>query len=198
MKLLCISGFLGSGKTTVLLQVAAALARADQAVAIVENEIGDIGVDGNAVSELGMPVRELLGGCVCCTLQAGLVETLHSIASEIAPDWVVMEPTGLASPRDLVKAVRSWVPEVDDVLVLTVVDAARFGVLLEVAAPLIEAQIEAASVVALNKVDEVDTSELADIEASVKAFNSSATVHSICAIRQDVALTLLQALQVPA
>lgn len=197
MKLLCISGFLGSGKTTILLQMAAARAHSDQSVAIVENEIGEIGVDGDVVSELGVPVRELFGGCVCCTLQAGFVETLHDVATEIAPDWVIIEPTGLAAPGDLVKAVRSWAPEVDDVLVLTVVDAARIGVLSEVAAPLIEAQIQAASVVAVNKVDQVDDVALADVEAAVRALNPSAAVHSICAARHEVALTLLQALHVP-
>ena len=89
-------------------------------------------------------------------LRAGLVETLHDIAAEIAPDWVIMEPTGLASPGDLVEAVRSWAPEVDDIRVLTVVDAGRLDLLMDVAAPLIEAQIKAGSVVAVNKIDEVD------------------------------------------
>ena len=62
MKLLCIGGFLGSGKTTILMQVAHALVGAGRTVVIVENEIGEIGVDGDIVSELGIPVRGLFGG----------------------------------------------------------------------------------------------------------------------------------------
>ena len=196
MKLLCISGFLGSGKTTILVQVARALVGAGRTVAIVENEIGEIGVDGDIVGELGIPVRELLGGCVCCTLKAGLVETLHDVAAEIAPDWVIMEPTGLASPGDLVDAVRSWAPEADDIRVLTVVDAGRLDILMDVAAPLIEAQIKAGSVVAINKIDDADDALLAAVESKVRALNPSAAVHRVSATTGDVAVLLLGALRV--
>jgi G3E family GTPase len=197
VKLLCIGGFLGSGKTTILMQVAHALVSAGRTVVIVENEIGEIGVDGDIVSEFGIPVRELFGGCVCCTLKADLVGTLRDIASGIAPDWVIMEPTGLASPSDLVDAVQSWSPEVDDTRVLTVVDAARLDILMDVAAPLIEAQIMAGSVVAVNKVDEVDSVTLDHVESEVRALNPSAAIHTICAAEGDVAVILLRALQVP-
>jgi G3E family GTPase len=196
VKLLCIGGFLGSGKTTILMQVAHALVGAGRTVVIVENEIGEIGVDGDIVSELGIPVRELFGGCVCCTLKAGLVGTLRDIAAGIAPDWVIIEPTGLASPSDLVDAVQSWAPEVDDIRVLTVVDAARLDILLDVAAPLIEAQIKAGSVVAVNKVDEVDSVTLDYAESVVRALNPSAAIHAISAAGDDVAVILLRALQV--
>ena len=196
MRLLCVCGFLGSGKTTILMQAARALAGAGQSVAIVENEIGEIGVDGDVVSELGVPVRELFGGCVCCSLRSGLVEALHDIAADVAPDWVIMEPTGLASPGDLVQAVESWSPEVDDVRVLTVVDAARLDMLMDVVAPLIEAQIKAGSVIAVNKIDEVDDATLADVEARVRALNPSAAVRAVSAAAGDVAVMLLHELRV--
>jgi G3E family GTPase len=196
VKLLCVSGFLGSGKTTILMQAARALVGAGQSVAIVENEIGEIGVDGDVVSELGMPVRELFGGCVCCSLRSGLVETLHDIAAEVAPDWVIMEPTGLALPGDLVDAVKSWAPEVDDVRVLTVVDAVRLDMLMDVAAPLIEAQIKAGSVIAVTKIDEVDDATLADVDAKVRALNPSAVVRAVSAAAGDVAVMLLRDLRV--
>ena len=81
MKLLCIAGFLGSGKTTVLLELARTMTQSGLQLAIVENEIGDVGVDGGYVREAGLPVQELFGGCICCTLQTGLVETLRALAA---------------------------------------------------------------------------------------------------------------------
>jgi len=106
VKLLCIAGFLGSGKTTVLLELARTMTQSGLQLAIVENEIGDVGVDGGYVREAGLPVQELFGGCICCTLQTGLVETLRALELQYAPDWVVVEPTGLAAPGDLMKTVR--------------------------------------------------------------------------------------------
>ncbi|MEI6502915.1 MAG: GTP-binding protein [Armatimonadota bacterium] len=96
MRLLSISGLLGSGKAAIPVQAAHALVHAGQSVAIVENEVGEIGVDGDVVRELGIPVRDLSGGCVCCSLRSCHVETLHDIAAQVAPDRVIMEPTGLA------------------------------------------------------------------------------------------------------
>ena len=73
MNVLCIAGFLGSGKTTILLEVARSLTEDGVRVAVIENEIGEVGVDGGYVREQGLPVQELFGGCICCTLQIGLV-----------------------------------------------------------------------------------------------------------------------------
>ena len=86
MRVLCIAGFLGSGKTTMLLRLARTMAEDGLRLAIVENEIGEIGVDGGYVREAGLPVRELFGGFICCTLQTGLVETLRTIEAEYDPD----------------------------------------------------------------------------------------------------------------
>jgi G3E family GTPase len=196
VRLLCIGGFLGSGKTTILLQLARSLAASGKSVAIVENEIGEIGVDGEIVAALGLPVRELFGGCVCCTLQVGLTEALRDLSERLAPDWVIVEPTGLASQGDLVDVVRSWSPEIDDVLVLTVVDSARFAVLAEVAAPLIEAQIKAADVIVVNKTDEVDGATLERVRSALTALHPTAPLIAASATSSDVAGPVLGALRV--
>ena len=115
-----------------------------------------MGIDGGYVREQGLPVQELFGGCICCTLQAGLVETLLAVESRYAPDLVIVEPTGLAAPGDLLGVVVDNCPDVDIIRVLTLVDASRWPMLLEIVEPLVTAQLEAADVVAVNKVDEVD------------------------------------------
>ncbi len=176
MNILCIAGFLGSGKTTVLLEVARAMTEAGWRLAVIENEIGEIGVDGGYVREQGLPVQELFGGCICCTLQSGLVETLRTVESRYSPDWVLIEPTGLAAPADLLGVVVDNCPDIDMIRVLTLVDAARWPMLLEVVEPLVTAQLEAADIVAVNKVDEVDDEALAAVMKSVRALAGKATV----------------------
>jgi G3E family GTPase len=181
VRVLCIAGFLGSGKTTLLLHLARMMTEAGYRLAVVENEIGEIGVDGGAVRDAGLPVRELFGGCICCTLQIGLVGTLRALEAEYDPDWVIVEPTGLAAPGDITATVRELMPHLDGVRVLTLVDAARWEMLIAVASPLIEAQIAEADVIAINKVDVVDDVTLEEVEAAVRRSNAAAPIFPIAA-----------------
>ncbi len=193
MNVLCIAGFLGSGKTTILLEVARALAGDGAGLAVIENEIGEVGVDGGYVREQGLPVRELFGGCICCTLQVGLVETLVAVRETYAPDWVIIEPTGLAAPGDILGLVVDHVPDLDVVRVLTVVDAARWPMLLEVVEPLVTSQLQSADVVAVNKVDEVDDDALAAVLESVTALAAGATILPVSATTGAGMRSLLRA-----
>ena len=195
MNVLCIAGFLGSGKTTVLLEVARAFVEDGSSLAVIENEIGEVGIDGGYVREQGLPVQELFGGCICCTLQAGLVETLRAVRDTYDPDWVVIEPTGLAAPGDILGLVVDHVPDLDTVRVLTVVDAARWPMLLEVVEPLVTAQLESADVVAINKMDAVHEEELASVLASVRALAGDAVVLIVSAQTGAGMPRLLRAVQ---
>lgn len=181
MNVLCIAGFLGSGKTTVLLEVARALTEAGERLAVIENEIGEVGVDGGYIREHGLPVQELFGGCICCTLQVGLVETVRAVSDAYGPDWVVVEPTGLAAPGDILGLLVDNVPGLGLVRVLTVVDAARWPMLLEVVEPLVVSQLESADVVAVNKVDEVDDAALAAVLEGVTALAGRAVILPVSA-----------------
>ena len=181
VNVLCIAGFLGSGKTTVLLEVARAMSARGAQLAIIENEIGEVGVDGGYVREQGLPVQELFGGCICCTLQVGLVETLRAVETRYEPDWVIIEPTGLAAPGDILGLVVDNCPHVDTIRVLTLVDAPRWPMLLEIVEPLVTAQLEAADIVAVNKVDQVDEKALEAVMDSVRALAGKATVLPVSA-----------------
>ena len=176
MKLLVIAGFLGSGKTTVLLDLARRMTEDGLSLAIVENEIGEIGVDGEVVRHHGLAVRELFGGCICCTLQAGLAQMLREIEAEFDPDWAVVEPTGLAAPGDVTRTVLELLPSIHSATVLTLVDAERWEMLIEVVEPLVTAQIEAAGVIAINQVDAVDEAAATAVTAAVRGLNSRAPI----------------------
>ncbi len=174
MRLLCIAGFLGSGKTTLLLELARRFTEASQTIVIIENEIGEIGVDGNVVGALGLPVREVFGGCVCCTLQTGLVDALREVEERFNPAITIIEPTGLAAPGDIIRATQRRLPHITDARILTLVDVPRWDLLLRAVQPLITAQVEAADVIALNKVDEADEATLSEVEAAVRQFDTAA------------------------
>ena len=106
MRLLLISGFLGSGKTTLLLEIARRLAAGSQKIAIIENEVGEVGIDGQYLRREGLEVQEMFGGCVCCTLSVDLVTTLKKLDRLVRPETVILEATGIARPGDIVPTVR--------------------------------------------------------------------------------------------
>lgn len=193
MKLLLVSGFLGSGKTTLVLAVARALVDDGACVAIIENEVGEIGIDGAYLTQQGLTVRELFGGCICCTLTAGLVGTLRELEAARRPDWTIVEPTGLAWPADLLAVVSSYLPQIETVRVLTVVDTERWDALAEVVAPLIGAQIAAADVVAVNKTDLAGPGEDQRVAQAIAAMNPGATVVTTVASRGENVAAVLQA-----
>lgn len=181
MKLLVIAGFLGSGKTTLLLEVAQRLAAVSQKIAIIENEVGEIGIDGKYLSQEGLQVQELYGGCICCTLSADLVSTLQKVEQLFQPVLTIIEPTGLASPGDVVTAVRSYAPMITDIMVLVLLDATRYRLLYEMLTPLLTAQIQSADIVAINKIDSVDGANIALISKNVNQLNPQARVMAISA-----------------
>jgi len=181
MKLLIIAGFLGSGKTTLLLQVAKCLASDSRRIAIIENEMGEVGIDGDYLALEGLHVQELLGGCICCTLAAGLVGTLEKVQRLFQPDLVILEATGAARPADITQNLRDYRANVGAIQIITVVDASRHEMLMEVMTPLVTAQIQAADIVAVNKVDRVERETVQRTIRSARALNSRASIVAICA-----------------
>lgn len=181
MNLLIISGFLGSGKTTLLLQIARRLSADSRKIAIIENEVGQIGIDGQYLRREGMEVQELFGGCVCCTLSVNLVTTLEKLHRLVHPDTVILEATGVALPGDIVPVVRQYAPMVDETQVLLLVDALRYEMLLEVMNPMVTAHIGAADLVAINKIDDVEEPSIDRIRKSVQALNGKARVVALSA-----------------
>ncbi len=148
MRLIVVAGFLGSGKTTVLLEIARHLVAAGRKVAVIENEIGEVGIDGRYVAEQGLVVKELFGGCICCTLAIGIVDALKTIARTYDPDYVLLEPSGIARPGDVIATVDQYASDIDDVAVVTLIDVERFDVFLEVLGPMLEGQVARANVIA--------------------------------------------------
>ena len=172
-----ISGFLGSGKTTVLLNMIKECERNQKSPGIILNELGEVNVEGDLFKN--QLVKELLNGCICCTIQDDLKETLHQFTEEIQRnniDVLFIEGTGVANPQEIEEALMS--PEFLDYFelnsIISLVDASHyleyqsyFSSTPEVR-KLLKEQISSATMVLLNKTDLVKGKSLTKIEQKIK------------------------------
>ncbi|SHJ77932.1 CobW/HypB/UreG, nucleotide-binding domain [Dethiosulfatibacter aminovorans DSM 17477] len=181
MEILLLSGFLGSGKTTVMLELLDEVVKHDIKVAVVENEIGQIGVDGKYLKHCGVEVQELFGGCICCTLTADIVHTLNYIKDNHNPDLTIIEATGAARPADVVDVINSNITGIKDIKTLSIVDGYRYKLLMKMMKPLIGAQLLASDIVAINKIDEIDEEELCFITGDIKRIKPEVKVLCVSA-----------------
>ncbi len=187
MNVAIFTGFLGSGKTSLLLPLARFLVDGTRrdvskaSVVIIENEIGEVGIDDVVLRAEGLNVRELFGGCICCQLTADLTSCLNDLASEVDPEWVLVEATGLATPQSIVETIRRYGKGVKRIVTLAVVDAQRWPELVEVLEPLVSKQVAGADMVLINKTDEVDEDAVRAVRETVLSFNEAAPVLEVSA-----------------
>lgn len=181
MRLLSICGFLASGKTTLILAIAKGLKPAFKKIVILENEVGQIGIDDKYLRKNGLEVQELFGGCICCSLASDLVTTLEKIETTFQPDLTILEASGVARPEDLAEGVSKYCSSVEDNRVLTIVDGVRYEMLMHIMEPLITAQIEAADIIAINKIDVMSEQEISAVEQSIRKLNGKSRILPISA-----------------
>lgn len=184
MRILVLSGFLGSGKTSLLMGLARFLAKGAVAkdppkVVILENEVGAQGVDDTLLRSQGFQVENLFAGCACCTVGSELIQSVLYIEENLAPDWLILETTGLAYPgliRDNLLAACHKTCRI-----CTVVDAQRFGRLIRPMEALLRGQISCADIVLINKIDLTDEQEIQNCEKIVHQMNANAACRRTCA-----------------
>ena len=170
MRLLIVSGMLGSGKTSVILRVAETLSDNGSMVAIIENEIGSVGVDGEILERSGLKVRELKGGCICCTMKTGMIDTLRTLQAVVNPDIAIIEPTGIADPHQVIDAVDDVTGlSVTSIFTIIVVDAERFLKIKKMFERPLKNQVAVANLVLINKTDTVSTEEADAIEEHIRS-----------------------------
>ncbi len=185
MKLILFSGFLGAGKTTLILSLAKMLSEGKKEgkprLVIIENEIGKVGIDNKLLSAGGFEVKELLAGCICCTLKVDLMNTLRYISEEIDPEYVIFEPTGMAEPGSLLQTIVSYDYDIADMNIITVVDASRFFKYIDVSPYVATGQLKSAGNVIINKCDLVEEAVLDDIVDSIREYNTDARIFQLSA-----------------
>jgi len=172
MRLLVVSGMLGSGKTSLILRIAETLSDNGSMVAIIENEIGSVGIDGEILERSGMKVRELKGGCVCCTMKTGMIDTLRTLEAVVNPDIAIIEPTGIADPHYVISAIDGVTGlTVTSIFTIIMVDAERFLKIWKMFERPLKNQVAVADLVLMNKADTVSADELNKIEEHIRAMS---------------------------
>jgi G3E family GTPase len=183
LKLLIVGGFLGAGKTTLILRLANELPGLGLGkIALVVNDFGKIGIDGQVLGATGLEVRQLYSGCICCQLGLDFLRTLQTLEQEYNPDLVVLEPSGVAEPGNILRLMPDYRGKpLEMVRSVIVADSAQLPMLLEALEPLISAQLIGADVVVLNKIDEASPGELAAAEEAVRSVVPAARLVAISA-----------------
>ena len=169
-----ISGFLGAGKTTLISKLLKDVFAGRQVV-LVENEFGEIGIDGGFLKEAGIEIREINSGCICCTLKGDFQEALLKVEETYHPDHILIEPSGVGKLSDILTAVKS-VEGTELSSYSTVVDAERCGIYHKNFKEFFDNQIATASCVILSRTQAVTEQKLAEDLAIIKELNPNARV----------------------
>jgi G3E family GTPase len=177
MNAIVLTGFLGTGKTTLLLRIVDRLMTRGDRAAIIENERGSIGVDGPYLEAQGLTVQEIRAGCVCCDLTLPLRLTVNVLARRFDPQWLVLEASGVAHADELRRCLRH--PDMLDLdwKFITLIDVARFAKLWSERyglGTLVRPQVAQADLLVLTKTDTVNRDRLLATAAAVPVLPFSA------------------------
>ena len=169
-----ISGFLGAGKTTLIAKLLKDVFQGEQVV-LVENEFGEIGIDGGFLKEAGIQINEINSGCICCTLKGDFEAALHQVVETYHPDRILIEPSGVGKLSDILRAIRTVEGlEIDSYS--TVVDAARCQIYHKNFKEFFDDQIATATCVILSRTQNVDAAKLEADMAIIRELNPEARV----------------------
>ena len=183
-------GFLGSGKTTLLRRILGERA-GERKMAVIVNEFGDVGVDGEVIAGSNVNLVELTSGCLCCTLRGSLMSAVEELREKAAVEQIVVEATGVASPGDMLEDLNESriAHELDVGPLVTVVDAPKFTRLKQMLGEFYEEQVENADVLVLNKIDLATPGDLDEAKTAVREINPDAVL--LFAEQGDTDLALL-------
>ena len=176
-KVTIISGFLGAGKTTFIKKLLEQV-YAGQKVVLIENEFGEIGIDGGFLKDAGIQITEMNSGCICCSLVGDFGKALIKVSKEYAPDRIIIEPSGVGKLSDVVAAVEKVKDEAGLELdcFLTVADATKAKMYMKNFGEFYNDQIEHASTIVLSRTQNMDAAKLEASVALIRDKNAEAAI----------------------
>ncbi|MDE5867052.1 MAG: GTP-binding protein [Lachnospiraceae bacterium] len=172
-----VSGFLGAGKTTLIKKLLKEVL-ADTKVVLIENEFGEIGIDGGFLKEAGIEIKEMNSGCICCSLVGDFGTSLKEVLSTYAPERILIEPSGVGKLSDVMKAVQGAMQN-DDVILnsaVAVVDACKCKMYIKNFGEFFINQIEHAGTIILSRTDKLSEEKLAACVDMIREHNAKATI----------------------
>ncbi len=170
------SGFLGAGKTTLIKKLLSE-AYAGQKVVLIENEFGEIGIDGGFLQDAGITVNEMNSGCICCSLVGDFAKALSQVVAEYAPDRILIEPSGVGKLSDVIRAVQTVLS--DEVVLnsyTAVADANKCKMYMKNFGEFYNDQIESAGAIILSHTQTCSEKKIADTVALLREKNAEAVI----------------------
>ena len=172
-----LSGFLGAGKTTLIKKLIDQAFKGEKLV-LIENEFGEIGIDGGFLKDAGVEITEMNSGCICCTLVGDFGEALKKVAEQFTPDRVIIEPSGVGKLSDVIKAVTDVQEQAGVVInsATTVVDVKKCKMYMKNFGEFFNNQIESAGTIVLSRTQEVSEAKINEAVAMIKEHNAAAQI----------------------
>ncbi|RGY96349.1 CobW family GTP-binding protein [Clostridium sp. AM58-1XD] len=172
-----ISGFLGAGKTTFIKKLIQEAIAGEQVV-LIENEFGEIGIDGGFLKDSGIEIREMNSGCICCSLVGDFGKSLKEVLIKYRPDRVIIEPSGVGKLSDVMKAVRDVAADLEVELnsAVTIVDAAKCKMYMKNFGEFFNNQIEHAGTIVLSRTDVVPAEKVQAAVELLRGHNERCTI----------------------
>lgn len=172
-----ISGFLGSGKTTLIKKLLNEKLSSEKVV-IIENEFGEIGIDGGILKNTGIQIREINAGCICCTLLGNFDAALKDVLKKYQPDRVIIEPSGVGKLSDITEACRKVIAQSDSEINIqaVIVDSIKYKMYIKNFSEFFSNQIECAKTVILSRTQKVEAEKLSEVVKDIKTRNPSAKI----------------------
>jgi G3E family GTPase len=199
MRLVQIAGYLGSGKTTLIIALSRHLSEGGKKVAILVNDVGEVPVDGKVMEEYGLAVKDIGGGCICCQVAGSMRTTLRILDKSLHPDLIFIEPTGIAVPGAIRKVAQLDSGRLSITFGPTVVlfDVTRMEKLLtyDPLRRLVATQVRDAEVIALSKVDRATEESMEEAAKAMRQINVTAEVVRLSTRTGEGFPRLLQAIE---
>lgn len=170
-----ISGFLGAGKTTLIKRLLADALKGEKVV-LIENEFGEIGIDGGFLKDSGIVVNEMNAGCICCSLVGDFGKALHDVVDQYAPDRILIEPSGVGKLSDVITAVQNAYLDVVLNSFVTVVDALKAKMYLKNFGEFFQNQVAHAGAILLSRTAECPANRLEEVVGILRGLNPHARI----------------------
>ena len=172
------SGFLGAGKTTLIKKLLDEAFKGEKVV-LIENEFGEIGIDGGFLKEAGVEITEMNSGCICCSLVGDFGTSLKEVLTKFTPDRILIEPSGVGKLSDVIKAVKDVQEEISSIELnsfTTVADATKCKMYMKNFGEFFNNQIENASTIILSRTQNTTQDKLEAVVKLIKEHNDKATI----------------------
>ena len=180
-----LGGFLGTGKTTLLMRLVSMYSEAGKKVAIIVNEAGSVGVDGTTIKGKGYNAIELPQGCICCTLVGALQESVVQIVKDYSPDVLIIEPTGLALPESVkssIEIIKGKFIDYDKIDIVAMLDGPRYDIFVTKKKDFYINQLSGADIIAINKMDLTSPEKMKEIREWIGEVFPGVKVIPMCAV----------------